>query len=175
MNSRITVKFDGAIRPEWIDFALERYLHSTSEAQLRNTLKEFLQPFGNDPVTIQKTVLQLQRTVGYRSRISRSELEALYVQLADLKPEARNPVRLQILCESNNFFLDCVEALRKLRMAGTEEVSLQHLYARIDAIYGEREMVHRRVRYVIQTLAAFGCVTNTKGKWRIEDSLNREV
>jgi len=171
MSGRIPILFDRALRPDWIDFALEQYLSSESESQLRTNLRIFLAPSITSPTTIQKTALQLQRTVGYRTPLSRRELEEYYARLAAMKPDERNPLRLEILCRSNAFFLDCVKTLRKLRASGTEFVELKHLYERLVAIYGDRGMVHRRVRYVLQTLASFGCVTNAKGKWHIEDSL----
>lgn len=171
MSGRIPILFDRALRPAWIDFALEQFLVSESEAQLRTTLRKFMSSHVDGVFTQQKTALQLQRAVGYKSPLSRKELESYYERLATLKPEDRNPLRLEILCRSNQFFADCVTTLRKLRASGTEFAELKHLYERLVAIYGDRGMVHRRVRYVLQTLASFGCVTNAKGKWRIEDSL----
>jgi hypothetical protein len=171
MSDRIPILFDRALRPEWIDFALEQYLVSESEAQLRMTLRKFMSSHVEGVFTQQKTALQLQRAVGYKSPLSRSDLESYYERLATLKPEDRNPLRLEILCRSNQFFADCVTTLRKLRASGTEYVELKHLYERLVAIYGDRGMVHRRVRYVLQTLASFGCVANAKSKWRIEHNL----
>lgn len=172
MSGRIPIMFDRALRPEWIDFALEQFLTSNSEAELRVVLRDFLRPLVNDPVTLQKTALQLQRTVGFRSSLSRTYLEASYDELAELKPENRTPVRLEILICSNQFFADCVTTLKKLKASGNDYAELKHLYERMVAIYGDRGMVHRRVRYVLQTLANFGCVTNAKGKWRIEDGIS---
>jgi len=163
--------FDRSIRPEWIDFALEQYLRSDSEAQLRESLRNFLRPLVNDPQTLQKTALQLQRTVGFRSRLSHQSLEGYYDQLSSMQPDKRNPVRLEILCRSNEFFADCVRVLRKLKASGTEFAELRHLYERLVVIYGDRGMVHRRVRYVIQTLASFGSVTHCGRTWRVEESL----
>ena len=171
MSGRIPILFDRALRPEWIDFALEQFLSSESPAQLRTTLRKFMAAHVEGVFTQQKTALQLQRAVGYKSPLSRRDLESYYERLAALKPDARNPLRLEILCRSNAFFADCVSALRKLRASGAEYAEVGHLYERLVAIYGDRGMVHRRVRYVLQTLASFGCVTNAKGKWRIEDSL----
>ncbi len=171
MSGRIPILYDRALRPEWIDFALEQYLTSSSEATLRKTLRDFLQSSISSQQTLQKTALQLQRAVGYRTSLTRIDLENYYQQLAALEPKERNPLRLEILCRSNPFFLDCVNSLRKLRASGAEYAELKHLYERLITIYGDRGMVHRRVRYVLQTLATFGFVTNAKGKWRIEDSL----
>ncbi len=174
MSARVPILFDRAIRPEWIDFALEQFLKSNTEGELRATLREFLNPFVNDPVTLQKTALQLQRTVGFRSTLSRSYLEHSYIKLSEMKPDDRTSLRLEILCSSNQFFADCVNALKKLKNSGNDFAELKHLYERMVAIYGDRGMVHRRVRYVLQTLASFGCVTNANGKWHIEDRLVAE-
>lgn len=171
MTGRIPIMFDRAIRPEWIDFALEQFLRSANEVELREILRQFMSAHAKGVFTQQKTALQLQRAVGYKSPLSRKELESYYEEFSTLKPEDRNPLRLEILCRSNQFFADCVTTLRKLKASGIEFAELKHLYERLVAIYGDRGMVHRRVRYVLQTLASFGCVTNAKGKWRIEDSL----
>jgi hypothetical protein len=171
MSGRIPILFDRALQPQWIDFALEQFLSSESEAALRATLRKFMSAHAEGVFTQQKTALQLQRAVGYKSPLSRKNLECYYDALALLKPDDRNPLRLEILCRSNTFFADNVATLRKLRASGAESVELRHLYDRLTAIYGDRGMVHRRVRYVLQTLASFGFVTNAKGKWHIEDRL----
>ncbi len=121
--------------------------------------------------TQQKTALQLQRTVGYKSTLGTAALQQFYKDLSNLEPEQRNGIRLDILCQSNSFFNDCVRTLRKLKSAGTVYVELKHLYERLVQIYGDRGMVHRRVRYVMQTLANFGCVTNAGRRWKIEECL----
>jgi hypothetical protein len=171
MSARVPILFDRAIRPEWIDFALEQYLKSNTEGELRKILREFLDPFVNDPVTLQKTALQLQRTVGYRSTLTRNYLEQSYIRLSEMKPDDRTPLRLEILCSSNQFFADCVNTLKKLKNSGNDFAEVKHIYERMVAIYGDRSMVHRGVRYVLQTLTSYGCVTNTNGKWHIEDRL----
>lgn len=170
-EGRIPILFDRAVKPEWIDFALEQYLVSKNEAELRTTLRTFMCSHADGVFTQQKTALQLQRIVGYKSPISREELESYYERLAELKPDDRTPLRLEMLCRSNEFFADNVATLRKLRSAGAEYAELKHLYERLVAIYGDRGMVHRRVRYAMQTLANFGYVTNAKGKWKIEGDL----
>ena len=171
-EGRIPIMFDRAIRPEWIDFALEEFLKSESEAALRTTLRAFMAQHVDGVFTQQKTALQLQRAVGYKSPLSREELESYYLKLGALSPDERNPLRLEILCRTNPFFADNVSTLKKLRASGMQYAELKHLYERLTSIYGDRGMVHRRVRYVLQTLAGFGCVTNSKGKWWIESALD---
>jgi hypothetical protein len=171
LSGRIPILFDRALRPEWIDYALEQFLSLDNEAELRTTLRRFMSALVKGVFTQQKTALQLQRTVGYRSPLPRGELERYYELLAATKPDERNPIRLEILCRTNPFFADNVTTLKRLRASGTDFAELQHLYERLVAMYGDRGMVHRRVRYVLQTLASFGCLTNSKGKWHIEDSL----
>lgn len=171
MSGRIPIMFDRALRPEWIDFALEQFLASSNEAELRATLRTFMSAHFEGVFTQQKTALQLQRMVGYRSPFTRKELESFYARLGALKPEERNPLRLEILRRSNKFFDDFVRTLLKLRASGNEAVELKHVYDRMIAIYGDRGTVPRRVRSALQTLASFGYLTNAKGKWFIEDSL----
>ncbi len=171
MIGRIPIMFDRTVRPEWIDFALEQYLSSESEADLRVTLRRFMSANVEGVFTQQKTALQLQRAVGYKSPLTRKELEGYYERLASQTPGERNPLRFEILCRSNPFFRDCVSVLRKIRESGVECFELKHVYERVTALYGDRGSVPRRVRYVLQTLAAFEMVTNVGGKWRIEDSL----
>src|SRR4051812_25318767 len=98
MSGRIPILFDRALRPEWIDFALEQFLASADEAQLRAILRKFMSAHVDGVFTQQKAALQLQRAVGYKSPLPRRELESYYYRLAILKPEDRNPIRLEILC-----------------------------------------------------------------------------
>ena len=165
MNERIPILYDMKLRPEWIDFALEQYLKCPDEEAHRKVLREYLFTQMEGKEAAIKTASQLQRNVGYRSSIPKDRLEELYRQMSALAPEERTAIRLQILEESTPFFADCVTALRKLKLLGIECVSLRQMEERLAAKYGERETVHRRLRYVLQTLALLGVIQNRDKRW----------
>jgi hypothetical protein len=169
MNERIPVLFDRMLRPEWIDFALEQYIKCSDPAVHRRTLREYLAPQVQGEVSRQKIVRQLQRSVGHLSPLSEDRLRGLYDTMRTLAPEERGPLRVQILEEATPFFADCLGALRRLRATGTNGVEIKHLYDRLIEKYGDREMVYRRVRYVLQTLVLLGAVSHKGQKWFLTD------
>jgi hypothetical protein len=73
--------------------------------------------------------------------------------------------------ETTPFFARCVEVLRKLRDSGTSRVQIAHVYDRIQGEFGERGTIPRRVRSVMQTLAAFSLVSFEDGLWQIAENL----
>lgn len=159
------ILFDRALRPEWIDFALERYLASENEADLRAELKEWLGKKGLDRETAQKTTLQLQRIVGYRSAMDKTALEAAYESMCKLSPDERNAIRLSLISQNTPFFRDCVAAIRRQLLNGADRITAQDLYGRVQELYGHRGTIPRRIRAVLQTLAFFGCMENRKRAW----------
>lgn len=170
MNERIPVMFDRMLRPEWVDYALEQYLASENEADLRRNLHEYLGGQVAGVYTVQKAARQLQRTVGFASPLSRQELEQTYQRLCSLAPSERTAVRLELLIKTTPFLADCVAALRKLKVLGVHGVDLGQMYERLVEKYGDRAMVYRRVRYVLQTLAMMGVVENRDHKWWLTDA-----
>jgi hypothetical protein len=169
MNERIPVQFDRALRPEWIDFALEQRFQTDDEKALRRVLRDYLEPQIKGTEALQKTIGQLQRTVGHRAALPETRLREFHVEMGKLPPEARTPIRLAILTESHPFFADCYAALQKLHALGVEGVTLQQMYERIVARYGDRGTVFRCVRYALQTLAFLGVVRNQNRRWYLEN------
>jgi hypothetical protein len=165
VNEKIPVMFDRMLRPEWIDYALQQFLAAENETALRSQLLGFLEGQLQGQVTIQKVARQLNRTVGFKSSISRAKLQEYHDKMSALSPDERMHLRLQILVESTPFAADCVNALKKLSLLGVDGVNLTQLYDRQVARYGDRSMVYRRVRYVLQTLAFLGAVQNRDQKW----------
>lgn len=159
------ILFDRALRPEWIDFALERYLASESEAALRTELREWLGKRGLDHESAQKITLQLQRIVGYRSSMDRSALDAAYRSMCSLSPDDRNDIRLSLLSQNTPFFGDCLAAIQRQLLNGADRITVQDLYERMQELYGFRGTIPRRVRAVLQTLASFGCIENKRRSW----------
>lgn len=165
MNERIPVMFDRALRPEWIDFALEKRFQVDGEAALREALRDYLATQISGTDALRKTIGQLQRTVGFRATLPEARLREFYSRMLDLPPDARTPVRLALLTESHPFLADCLGAMRKLQALGVEGVTLQQMYERLTAKYGERGTVLRCVRYVLQTLALLGVARNEDHQW----------
>lgn len=157
--------FDRMLRPEWIDYALQQYLTSSDETALRRDLTEFLSGQVAGQQTIEKIARQLNRTVGYRSCISRACLEKYHLEMSALSHDERMHLRLQILVQSTPFVADCVASIKKLSLLGVDGIEVTQLYDRQVARYGDRAMVYRRVRYVLQTLAFMGVVEHRNRRW----------
>lgn len=166
---KIPVMFDRVMRPEWLDYALSKYVSSSDKAELNDRLRDYLSKEIKTPTSLRKTVSQLQRTVGFLSVISHVELVVAHDQMKNLAPTERGQLRLELLERANPFVADCVNVLRKLSLIGVHMVSATDLYDRLSAQYGDRGTIPRRVRYVLSTLKLFGFVTNEKGKWRWVD------
>lgn len=167
MSERVAVMFDRSLKPEWIDFALEKFVHSESEESLRQELRAWLKEKGFGEYTVNKTALQLQRTVGYRSPISRLELEEAYSALRELAPDKRDKLRLEVLLRSNDFVRNLLDTMKRASLNGAEGLTVQQLYERIQADYGHRGMIPRRVRYALQTLVNFGVVEHVGKLWLV--------
>src|SRR5438067_839510 len=113
----------------------------------------------------QGTAGQLQRTVGFKSSLSRERRAAFYCRMSEVAPDQRASLRLQLLAESTPFVDDCLTAMKKLVLLGVMGVEMKHIYERLVAKYGDRSMVYRRVRYVLQTLALLGIVEYREKRW----------
>lgn len=165
MTARIPVFYDRELRPEWIDYALERFVESSDALEFRQQLRRHLSPQITCATSLRKVISQLDQTVGYRSQLSREQLVRMYEAMSALPPSDRAPRRLQLLVKSNRFVADCVSAIRKLHRVGVDGIESKHLYERLGAIYGERGTVPRRVRYVLRTLANLGMLENRDKRW----------
>ncbi|MCM1566953.1 MAG: hypothetical protein NC238_13660 [Dehalobacter sp.] len=166
---KIPVMFDRMMRPEWLDYALSKYVSSSNKVELDNHLRDYLSNEIKTPTSLRKTVSQLQRTVGFLSGISHENLVAAHEQMKKMVPTERDQLRFELLQLSTPFVADCVNVFRKLSLIGVKTVSATDLYAQLSAQYGERGTIPRRVRYVLSTLKLFGFVTNEKGKWQWVD------
>ena len=165
MNQRIPIMYDRPLRPEWIDFALEQYLQAEDEVALRKALFDYLRPQIRGAETLEKTARQLQRTVGFKSSIPKARLCEVHYQMSALSPDQRSALRVFLLSESTPFVDDCLTAMKRLALLGVKGVEIKHIYERLSSKYGDRSMVYRAVRYVMQTLALFGVVKNRDKRW----------
>ena len=132
---------------------------------MRNVLFDYLRPQIQGVETLEKTVRQLQRTVGLKSPIPKARLSEIHSQMSALSPDQRAALRVHLLSEATPFVDDCLTAMKRLAVLGVNGVEIKHIYERLAAKYGDRSMVYRRVRYVLQTLAMFGAVENRDKKW----------
>jgi hypothetical protein len=165
VNERIPIIYNRALRPEWIDFALDSYLGTTDEAAFRNKLIEHLRPQILGVDALRKTAGLIQRIVGFKSTIPRARLSEIHCKMMALPPDERADLRLHLLLESSPFLKDCLESMKRLALLGVNGVEIQHIYDRLSSNYGDRSTVYRCVRYVLQTLAYFGAVENRDKKW----------
>lgn len=169
MKERIPVMYDRELKPEWIDHALEQSLQASDEETLSQTLRAYLREQITSPTSLRKVISQLQQAVGFRSPLSREQLQAYYDEMSGLAPDQRLAIRFRLLVESTPFVAEVVQAIRKLQVVGAKEVSASQLYERIIAKYGDRGTIPRRVRYVLRTLENIGYLEHRGMKWRMTE------
>jgi len=171
MTARIPVFYDRELKPEWIDYALERFVQSSDAAELKQVLHKRLSSEIACATSLRKVISQLEQTVGYRSALSRDQLLKTYAEMSKLPPDQRGALRLKLLVKSNKFVADCVAAIKKLHRVGVDGIESQQMYERLTALYGERGTIPRRVRYVLRTLANLGVLENRDKKWFVVGEL----
>jgi len=165
MTARIPVFYDRELKPEWIDYALERFVQSSDAGELRQVLRKHLSSEISCATSLRKVVSQLEQTAGYRSALPGEQLVSIHEQMSKLPPDQRGALRLKLLIESNKFVADCVAAIQKLHRLGVDGIESRQMYERLTALYGERGTIPRRVRYVLRTLANMGVLENRDKKW----------
>jgi hypothetical protein len=168
---KIPIRYDRALKPEWLDYAVDQAIKAPGDAEYRTVLKEYIQPrvIGANAKT--KTITQLIRVAGTTSPISRDRLEEIQMVMTRSAPEDRTLIRLHLLMEACPFFNDCVSAIRKLAVLGQEDVAVAQLYERLVGLYGDRDIVPRSVRNVLTTLLWLGLVKNCDHRWVPADIL----
>ena len=169
MTDRIPIRYDRALRPEWIDFALGSSLGFDSHTDQRMALRNYLEGQVTGEDARRKTVDQLMRIVGPNSQLGQERRYMYHQQMGQLSPDQRTPIRLQLLLESSAFFNDCVSTIRKFALLSDNGMSLEQLYERMIAKYGDRSIVRRSVRNVLTTLLWLGAVENRDHRWFVKD------
>lgn len=169
MNARIPVMYDRALKPEWIDYALEQYINAPDEHTLSKILRDYLEIEITTATSLRKTISQLQHCVGFLSPLPKEKLLLAYDQMKKLAPSQRKEIRFKLLVETTPFIADVVGAIRKITALGVEGIEVKQLYERLIERYGERGTIPRRVRYVLKTLANMGIIENKNKKWYIID------
>jgi hypothetical protein len=168
---RIPIRYDRAVKAEWLDYALEQAVVAQNASSCRSALKVYLEPRVKGTEAKIKTVTQLMRVVGTASPIPRERLEALHAEMVKSSPDQRNHLRLQLLVEASPFFSDCVTSIRKLSVLGQEGIGISQLYERLIALYGDRAIVPRSVENVLTTLLWMGLVRNCDRRWIASETL----
>jgi len=182
-EGRKPIMFDRSLQPEWFDFALALVCSVQQESQRRVALTEYLRPRLKGAVTLEKTVRQLLRALGAKSKIAAATLARTLAEMRALSPPDREPVRLRLLLASNEFVFDCAMVAVRIHALGTDGITMAQLTERISDAYGHRGTVPRRVRHVLQMLRAFGGLTHGGHRWcptstlvvALEDSTLRDT
>jgi len=165
MSDRIPILFDRALRPEWLDYALEQSMQCADPVRQRQVLRIYLEPRIKGQEALNKTVTQLQRVVGPRSPLAQARRGALHEAMGKLAPDERTPLRLQLLLGASPFFADCVAGIRKMSLLEVRGITVSQLNERLVAKYGDRTIVPRSTHNVLQTLALLGALTNKDRRW----------
>ncbi len=175
MTAHPPVAFDGALRPEWFDRALAVRAETASAEEFRAELREHLRPQIQGRVSLDKTLQQLQRTVGFRSPAPPERLAEALDRLVSEPIESRVLVRLSLLLASVPFLSACGCAVVRMADASGDRFTSAQLCARMQERYGHRATIPRRVMYALQTLAAFGGLKHERPSWARLQALSRAV
>ena len=167
MSDRIPIRFDRALRPEWLDFALEQSVRLPDTTGQRQALREYLSSQIVGKEALDKTITQLQRIVGLTSPVTREQLCTFHARMSQLSPDERTSIRLSLLMQASPFFVDCVTAARKLGLLSSNGFTTSQFIERIVASYGDRAVVPRATQRVLQTLAYLGAITSKDRRWMI--------
>lgn len=170
MSDRIPILFGCALRPEWIDFALDQYIKSNGDKEYREIVSAHLRPQIKSDDTHKKAVGLLVRMCGYGSKYPKQQLSEIHAKMSAMSPDERSSLRLLILTDSTPFVADCFRAMKLLTQLGEQGIMVSQLYERLTCQYGDRSTVYRRVRYALLTLSYFGEVENRKNKWYLHQS-----
>jgi hypothetical protein len=159
--------FDRSLRPEWIDYALEKSMNAESPSDLRDSIRAYLSSEIPTPTSLRKTTSQLEHVVGPMSSIPRERLINAYAEMSSLPPSGRQGIRLRLLVDSTPFVAEVLGAIQRLVSVGANGIEVRQLYDRVAAVYGERGTIPRRVRYVLQTLNYLGVLRNEDSRWYV--------
>ena len=163
----IPIKFDRAVRPEWIDFTLETLCSTGFDvARTRRMVREQLAGQVEGQEALNKTITQVMRVVSTDSSWSREDLEALRKQMARHAPSQRTEFHLRLL-RANPFFNDFCATLSRLADLGTTQMPMAPVKQRIHALYGDKPNVRHSLFYAFQTLQWLGVVEQVGREWKV--------
>ena len=157
--------FDRALRPEWLDYALDQSVRIPDDAQQRQALREYLGPQIKGVEALAKTITQLQRIVGPNSPVPREQVCAHHELMSQLAPDQRASIRLSLMIKASPFFSDTVTMICKLEMLSSNGFTTAQIIERLTAKYGDRAVVPRAGRRVLQTLLLLGMLQKKDRHW----------
>lgn len=163
----IPIKFDRAVRPEWIDYALETLCSNGFDApKTRRAIREQLAGQIEGQVALNKTITQIMRIVGSDGGCSPEELVALRDQMARHAPTQRTEFHLRLL-RANPFFNEFCATISRFAEMGTTQMSLAPVRTRINALYGDRPIVRQSLFSAFRTLQWLGVVEQAGREWKV--------
>lgn len=171
MTGHLPLRFDGVLRPEWVDFAVAYVAASSSEQEYLQGLRSHLAPHIAGRVALAKSVTLLQQTVGFRSPLGREHIVECAREMALLSPEGRTILRLRLVLEASPFFADCAAILVRFAAASDQPIAFGDILERVERRYGQRGSVRRRVHYVLHSLLHLGGAIHGPAGWKPSASL----
>ena len=171
MTGHLPLRFDGVLRPEWIDFAVVTVASCSTEQEFLQKLRSHLAPHIAGREALTKSVTLLQQTVGYRSPLGRDRIVACAAEMERLSPERRTIVRLRLVLDASPFFADCAGVLVRFAAASDQPMAFGDLLERIERRYGQRGSVRRRVHYVLHSMLHLGGAVRRAGGWQPSEGL----
>lgn len=166
MTGHLPLRFDGVLRPEWIDFAVVTVASCSTDQEFLQKLRSHLAPHIAGREALTKSVTLLQQTVGYRSPLGRDRIVACAAEMERLSPEGRTIVRLRLVLDASPFFADCAGVLVRFAAASDQPMAFGDLLERIERRYGQRGSVRRRVHYVLHSLLHLGGAIHGPAGWK---------
>jgi hypothetical protein len=171
MTGHLPLRFDGVLRPEWVDFAVVSTANCATEQAFLQQLRAHLAPHIAGRVALAKSVTLLQQTVGYRSPLGRERIVAAANEMTALSPELRTALRLRLLLAASPFFADCAGVLVRFAAASDQPMTFGDILERIERRYGQRGSVRRRVHYVLHSMLHLGAAVHGARGWQPSEGL----
>ena len=162
------VGIDRLIRLEWLDYALDLVLSGENPGEIKQELEARLsERFHNSPATtrgtLSKTVTILMK-VWARTPERVEGLRTSSIKLLTRWPKTnRLPFHWGMMAAVYPFWASVSSQVgRLIRLQGS--VAASQVQRRLCEIYGERETVSRRVRYVLRAFVDWRVMSETKSK-----------